>query len=70
MPLKAKKNRRERSDKEQAIKEVQKSETRRLNIEIPVEMHRKLKLYAMDCDKNMTEIVLGLIDRHLKRNFK
>ncbi|MEN8446087.1 MAG: hypothetical protein ABG776_13865 [Cyanobacteria bacterium J06555_13] len=67
MALKAKKTRRERDDKDKAIEEVQKPVTKRLNVDIPLELHHKLKVHAMQCDKNMTDIVVTLLVKHLKR---
>ena len=65
MPLQPKKSRRKREEKDQAIREVQREKTKRLNAEIPEELHRKVKLLALQSDKNITDIVIESLTSYL-----
>ncbi len=67
MALKAKSTRRESESKEQAIAEVGKEETVRFNALVPVSLHRKVKIKATQENKSMTEVVIGLLEKYLKK---
>ncbi len=68
MVLKAKKSRRDRPDKERAIDEATKPDTKRLNAEIPRELHSKLKTFAARTETKITEVVISAITEYLSKN--
>ena len=68
MVLKAKKSRRERPDKERAIDEATKPDTKRLNAEIPRELHSQLKTFAAIRETKITEVVIEAISEYLSKN--
>jgi len=55
MVLKAKKTRREHDLKDQAIHEASKEETTRLNAEIPISLHNKVKMRAIQEGKDSSK---------------
>jgi predicted HicB family RNase H-like nuclease len=63
--LRAKETRRPREDKDAAIEDIHKPETKRLNAEIPVDLHRKLKVVAANKGKTVTELVIDTLHEHL-----
>lgn len=67
MVLKAKKTRRDHDLKEQAIEEASKEETTRLNAEIPVSLHNKIKMRAIEEGKggSITNIVIKALSAYL-----
>jgi len=67
MVLKAKKTRREHDLKDQAIHEASKEETTRLNAEIPVSLHNKIKMRAIQEGKgrSITSIVIDALEAYL-----
>lgn len=65
--LKAKSSRRERKDKEEAVEEIIREVTTRLNAEIPISLHQKLKILATKQRKSVTEILIDLIHEYLKQ---
>ena len=67
MVLKAKKTRREHDLKDQAIHEAGKEETTRLNAEIPVSLHNKVKMRAIQEGKgrSITSIVIDALLAYL-----
>ena len=67
MVLKAKKTRRDRSDKERAIDEATKPDTKRLNAEIPRELHSQLKTFAAQKETKITEVVIEAITEYLSK---
>lgn len=68
MMLKAKKTRREHSGKEDALEEVTKPKTQRLNAEIPVTLHRKFKAHAAQRGQTMSDVLITLLDEYLNKN--
>ena len=65
---KAKSNRRKSKGKSKALSDVIKVETTRFNAEIPVDLHRRVKLQAMDERRNMTDIVVDALTAYLKKH--
>jgi predicted HicB family RNase H-like nuclease len=67
MVLKAKKVRRDTEQKKQAIEEATKEETTRLNAEIPVSLHNKIKMRAIEEGKgnSITSIVIKALTAYL-----
>ena len=45
--LKAKKTRRQHDNREEAIADVTKEETKRLNVDIPISLHNEIKIQAI-----------------------
>ncbi len=68
MVLKAKKTRRDHPDKDKAIDEATKPDTKRLNAEIPRELHSKLKTFAAQKEAKITEVVILAITEYLSKN--
>ncbi|MGV2830735.1 plasmid partition protein ParG [Myxosarcina sp. GI1(2024)] len=68
MGLNAKKTRRDRTDKERAINEAIKPDTKRLNAEIPRELHSRLKTFAAQQETKITEVVIEAITEYLSKN--
>ena len=69
MALKAKLSRRERTDKEAALHSVTKEDTTRLNVLIPVNLHRQLKITAANKPGGVTitSLVIEALNDHLKQ---
>ena len=67
MVLKAKKTRREHDLKDQAIHSAGLEETTRLNAEIPISLHRKVKMRAVEEGKgsSITTIVILALRAYL-----
>lgn len=70
MVLKAKQTRRERPEKEQAIKSVGKSGTVRLNANVPEELYHRLQVIAAQKRLKITDIVIDLLDKYVSRHTK
>jgi predicted HicB family RNase H-like nuclease len=68
--LKAKQPTRERKDKAIALSELTKETTKRLNAEIPVQLHKKLKMLAIKRDKSITELLIEIVNEYLSKNSK
>ncbi len=68
MALQAKKTRRKRQEKEKAISEATKEETKRLNAEIPKTLHNKLKMFAASRETKITDVVIKAINEYLSKN--
>lgn len=68
MVLKAKKTRREDELKNLAMEEASKEETTRLNAEIPVSLHHKIKIRAVEEGKgsSITSIVIKALEAYLE----
>ncbi|MBD0265120.1 MAG: hypothetical protein ICV85_05460 [Tolypothrix sp. T3-bin4] len=68
MVLKAKQTRRKSEAKTQAIEEASKEETTRLNAEIPVSLHNKIKMRAIQEGKgsSITNIVIKALVAYLE----
>lgn len=67
MVLKAKKTRRGDELKNLAMEEASKEETTRLNAEIPVSLHHKIKIRAVEEGKgsSITSIVIKALEAYL-----
>ncbi len=67
MTLRAKKSRREDQQKIEAVEEASKEETTRLNAEIPVSLHNKVKIRAIQEGKgsSITNIVIKALETYL-----
>lgn len=65
--LRAKKNRRDSSSKKEALSEAQKEETTRLNAIVPVSFHSRLKQQALVEGRTVTDIVISVLDKYLRR---
>lgn len=70
MVLKAKTSRRTTETKELAIDEVAREETTRLNAMIPVSLHKRVKLQAVEEERSITDIVIEALDEYLSKNSK
>lgn len=68
MSLRAKKNRRERQEKNDALVEATKEETTRLNAEIPISLHSQVKIQATKERTSITEIVIKALNDYLSNN--
>ncbi len=68
MSLRAKKNRRERQEKNDALVEATKEETTRLNAEIPISLHSQVKIQATKERTSITEIVIKALNDYLSSN--
>ena len=68
MVLKAKKSRRDDEQKKQAVEAASKEETTRLNAEIPVSLHNKIKMRAIEEGKgsSITSIVIKALQAYLE----
>lgn len=67
MALRAKKTRREREDKNQAMEEALKEETTRLNVDIPVSLHSQVKIRATQERSTITNIVITALNEYLSK---
>ena len=68
--LKAKQKTRERQDKTAALKELSKDSTKRLNADVPIELHRKLKILATKQDKTVTDLLIEIVTEYLSKHSK
>ena len=68
MALKAKTTRRKRPEKTEAIEEVTKVITKRLNAEIPQDLHKKIKSHAVNSDQSITDIVINALIEYLSNH--
>lgn len=68
--LRAKKNRRDSSSKKAALSEAKKEETTRLNAIVPVSFHARLKQQALVEGRTVTDIVITVLDKYLRRREK
>jgi predicted HicB family RNase H-like nuclease len=66
--LRAKINRREREDKNLALKEIGKEEITRFNAKIPVSLHQRLKIVAARRRKSVTELFIEMANEYLSKN--
>jgi predicted HicB family RNase H-like nuclease len=65
MALRAKKMTTQSASKEAVVKEVTKVETTRLNADIPIRLHRDLKMLAAQQGKSITDITIQALNEHL-----
>lgn len=68
MALQAKKTRRKRQEKEEALNEATKEETKRLNAEIPKTLHNKLKVFAASRETKITDVVILALNEYMSKN--
>lgn len=67
MALQAKKTRRQRQEKEAALTEATKEETKRLNAEIPKTLHNKLKIFAAERETKITDVVISALNEYMSK---
>ena len=67
MTLKAKKTRRQREEKEAAITEATKEETKRLNAEIPKSLHNRLKMFAAEKETKITDVIINALNEYMSK---
>jgi predicted HicB family RNase H-like nuclease len=65
--LSAKKKRRASRAKDEALSEVTREETMRLNADVPVSLHRRVKLQAAQEGKSITEILITALETYLRK---
>ena len=70
MTLRAKISRRKRQEKEEALTEATKEETKRLNAEIPKTLHNKLKVFAASRGTKITDVTIQALNEYLSKNSK
>ena len=68
MTLQAKTQRRESETKEQAIAEVSAEPTRRLNVEIPTTLHRRIKMASVMHDTTIMDLVTDALEEYLDKS--
>ena len=68
MTLQAKTHRRDSETKEQVIAEVSAEPTRRLNVEIPTSLHRRIKMASVVNDTTIMDMVTDALEEYLDRN--
>jgi hypothetical protein len=66
MGLKAKTTRRDHHLKDQAIEEATKEEVTRLNADIPVSLHKKIKMRSAQEGSNITSIIIKAVTAYLE----
>ena len=67
MTLQARTNRRTSEAKEEALAEVAEEPTKRLNVEISANLHRRVKMAAVVGDTTIVEIVTEALTDYLDR---
>jgi hypothetical protein len=65
--LEAKKTRRHNSAKEDALEEVIKEKTKRLNVDIPAGLHTRLKMRAVEEGTSIRIIMANLLESYLSK---
>lgn len=70
MVLKAKQSRRNNDAKEQVMQDIAKEETTRLNADVPVSLHKKVKLQAVEEGRSITDIVIESLKEYLSKYSK
>ncbi|NER82585.1 MAG: hypothetical protein F6K42_24100 [Leptolyngbya sp. SIO1D8] len=68
MVLKAKQSRRDHAAKTEALEVAGKEDTTRLNAEIPLSLHSRIKIQSTKERRAMTEIVIDALNEYLSRN--
>ena len=68
MTLQAKTQRRESEAKEQVIAEVSAEPTRRLNVEISITLHRRIKMASVLHDTTIMDLVADALEEYLDRS--
>lgn len=67
MALQPKKTRRDRTEKTQAIEAASKEDTKRLNADIPISLHSKVKIRAVKEGRNIVDIVVDALNEYLSK---
>jgi predicted GNAT superfamily acetyltransferase len=52
-------------DIEDLKRDVSEEDTRQLNVEVPVSLHRRLKIHSIESGREMKEIVQDVLDQYL-----
>ena len=65
MVLQAKSGRRDSEAKDRVLAEVSAEPTKRLNVEIPASLHKRLKMASADRETTITEITIVALERYL-----
>lgn len=65
MVLHARSGRRDSETKDRVLAEVSAEPTKRLNVEVPASLHRRLKVAAADRETTITDIVLVALEHYL-----
>ena len=65
--LKAKTSRRDTSVKAQALAEAVKDDTTRINAEIPVSLHKKIKIRAVQEGTSITDLMIKAFNEYLSK---
>lgn len=69
MTLKAKKTSRDAAlHKQEALEEVTKEETKRLNVDVPASLHQKVKMLAAQQNTSITEIIIICLNEYLSKS--
>ena len=65
MVLNARSRRRESEEKDKVLAELSAEPTKRLNVEVPASLHRRLKVESATRDTTITEMVLVALEHFL-----
>ena len=65
MVLHAKSGRRDSETKDRVLEELSAEPTKRLNVEVPASLHRRLKVESANRDTTITEMVVVALERYL-----
>ena len=65
MVLQARSGRRDSETKDRVLAEVSAEPTRRLNVEVPASLHRRLKVASATRDTTITEMVIVALEQYL-----
>ena len=66
MVLHARSNRRESDAKDRVLAEISSEPTRRMNVEVPASLHRRIKMASAAGDTTITEIVIDALEDYLR----
>lgn len=66
--LKAKKTRRQHDNRDDAIAEVTKGETKRLNADIPATLHTQVKLQATREGETISSVTIKALNEYLSKH--
>ena len=67
MVLSARTNQRNSESKDEAMAEVTSEPTKRLNVEIPASLHRRVKIAAVVNETTIVEMVTDALEEYLER---
>jgi len=68
MALRAKKTRRDSEIKQEVIEAATKEDTTRLNAEIPISLHRQVKIMAARKGNSITELTIEALREYLSKH--